>query len=161
MTKKDKTTVEVITPKKSRKRKSPVQTIKKMNREVIIKAKEVEEIAKEKTQQGEVGGFMNFLKAQNVAGLAIGLAVGTAASSTVKQFVQSFVDPIVQLLVGSQESLQQAEWTIKIWKRSAEFQWGAFLSSFITLIATAAVIYAFLRISGLYSVATDDKGKKK
>lgn len=145
----------------NKKRETPLQKVKEKNRAIVNKAKEIEEIAKESTQKGEVGGFFNFLKAQNVAGLAIGLAVGTAATDTVRKFVQGFVDPIVQLLIGSQESLQQAQWNIKVFGRTAEFGWGAFLSSFITLIATAAVIYAALRMMGLYkpSEPANKKGK--
>ena len=147
-----------------------VQKIKKVNKKIVTKAKHAEEIAKEtaekarekakeSTEKGEVGGFFAFLKAQNVAGLAIGLAVGTAATDTVRKFVQGFVDPIVQLLIGSQESLQRAVWHVKILGRSADIEWGAFLSSLITLFTTAIVIYAALRMSGLYKAPVDEESK--
>ena len=93
-------------------RKKPIKAIKQKNAAIKEKAKEIEEKAKETAKKGEVGGFFDFLKAQNVAGLAIGLAVGTAATDTVRKFVQGFVDPIVQLLIGSQETLQQSGWEI-------------------------------------------------
>lgn len=149
------------TTTKNKKRKAPLKAVKEKNATILEKAKEIEEIAKESTKKGEVGGFFEFLKAQNVAGLAIGLAVGTAATDTVRKFVQAFVDPVVQLLIGSQDSLQQSMWTIKLFGRTAEFQWGAFFSSLITLIATAAVIYFFLRMTGLYKPSEIEKKKGK
>ena len=144
-------------------RKKPLKVVKEKNLVLVDKVKQIEELAKETTEKSEVGGFLNFLKEQNVAGLAIGLAVGTAATDTVRKFVQGFVDPIVQLMVGSQESLQQATWSIDLFGRNAEFQWGLFLSSFISLIATAAIIYAALRMTGLYkpSAKNDKKSGKK
>lgn len=89
----------------------------------------------------QVAGFMNFIRTQGVVGLAVGLAIGTAAGDTVAKLVEGFINPIVQFLVGSQAGLQAAVWHVELWGRSADFAWGAFVSSAITLIATAAVIY--------------------
>lgn len=86
-------------------------------------------------------GFMNFVREQGVVGLAVGLAIGAAAGDTVKKMVQGFIDPVVQLLIGSQEGLQAAHFTVKIGERVGVFNWGAFVSSAITLLATAFVIY--------------------
>lgn len=101
-----------------------------------------------------------FLKAQNVAGLAIGLAVGTAATDTVRKFVQGFVDPIVQLTLVLKKLFSNRVGEISLFGRTADFQWGSFLS-LSTLLATAAVIYAFLRITGFYKPgdSEDKKGK--
>lgn len=148
---------EVVVKKKAK----PLQKVRQANRKIIKKAKKIEEKAVESTQKGEVGGFVDFLKAQNVAGLAIGLAVGTAATDTVRKFVQGFVDPLVQLLLGSQESLQQASWHLKLFGRTADFEYGAFVSSMITLLATALVIYAVLRSTGLYKPKEVEDSKKK
>lgn len=86
-------------------------------------------------------GFMDFIREQGVVGLAVGLAIGAAAGNTVKQLVESFINPIVKLIVGSQEGLQKLTLTVNIGGRSADFAWGAFVSSLITLIAVAAVVY--------------------
>ncbi len=83
---------------------------------------------------------------QGVVGLAVGLAIGTAAGDTVKVLVRSFIDPIVQLLVGSQSGLQAATFGVNIAGREAQFGWGAFVSSLITLLAVAAVVYAFVHM---------------
>lgn len=101
-------------------------------------------------------GFMTFIREQGVVGLAVGLAIGVAAGDTVAKLVEGFVNPIVALLVGSQEGLQAAVWTITIGDRTADFAWGAFVSSAITLLATALVIYWIVHVAKL-----DRMDKKK
>ena len=103
-----------------------------------------------------VSGFMDFIREQGVVGMAVGLAIGLAATNTVQSLVKGFIDPIVGLIVGSQEGLQAATWTLQIGDRSAVFGWGAFLSSLITLLATAFVIYQIIHIAKL-----DKLDKKK
>ncbi|PID31583.1 hypothetical protein CR983_00355 [Candidatus Saccharibacteria bacterium] len=94
-------------------------------------------------------GFMNFVREQGVVGLAVGLAIGAAAGDTVKQLVEGMINPIISLIVGSQEGLMAAKWTVEIGDRSADFMWGAVISSLITLIATALVIYYIIHLAKL------------
>ena len=101
-------------------------------------------------------GFVDFIRTQGVVGLAVGLAIGTAAGDTVKKLVQAFIDPIVQLIVGSQEGLQAASFTVEIGNRQGEFMYGAFISSLITLIAVALVVYVVVHVLKL-----DKLDKKK
>ena len=103
-----------------------------------------------------VEGFLDFIRTQGVVGLAIGLAVGLAATDTVKKIVEGFINPVVQFLVGSQEKLVSASWTFEAWGRSATFAWGAAISSLITLLATALVIYWIVHVLRL-----DKLDKKK
>jgi len=86
-------------------------------------------------------GFVEFIRTQGVIGLAIGLAIGAAAGDTVNKLVEGFINPIVQFIVGSQVSLQSAVWHVELFGRQADFAWGPFVSSAITLLATALVIY--------------------
>lgn len=95
--------------------------------------------------KGHGAGFMNFIREQGVVGLAVGLAIGTAAGDTVKQLVGAFIDPIVQLIIGSQEGLKAASFTVDLFGRKAEFAWGSFVSSLITLLAVAFVIYFIVK----------------
>ncbi len=95
---------------------------------------------------GHAGGFMRFIREQGVVGLAVGLAIGTAAGDTVKKLVQAFIDPLVQLLIGSQAGLQAAKFSVNVGGRTAEFPWGAFVSSLITLLAVALVVYAIVHM---------------
>lgn len=92
------------------------------------------------------GGFVNFIRTQGVVGLAVGLAIGTAAGATVKALVDGFISPIVQFIVGSQDSLATATWHLQLWGRTADFKWGAAVSSAITLLATALVIYWIVNV---------------
>lgn len=96
--------------------------------------------------KGHGGGFLEFIRTQGVVGLAVGLAIGTAAGATVKSLVEGFINPVVQFIVGSQEGLQAAIWHVELWGRKADFAWGAAVSSAITLIATALVIYWIVNI---------------
>jgi large conductance mechanosensitive channel protein len=98
------------------------------------------------------GWIVNFIREQGVVGMAVGLAIGTAAGDTVKKLVTAFIDPLVQLVVGSQQGLQSASFTVEVAGRKGEFLYGAFVSSLITLIAVAFVVYAivhFLKLDKL------------
>lgn len=103
-----------------------------------------------------IAGFVNFIREQGVVGMAVGLAIGTAAGDTVKKLVTAFVDPLVQLIVGSQQGLQSASFTVEVAGRKGEFLYGAFVSSLITLIAVAFVVYAIIHFLKL-----DKLDKKK
>lgn len=98
---------------------------------------------------GRAADFMNFVREQGVVGLAVGLAIGTAAGATVRQIVEGFINPTIALLVGSQESLMASKWHVQVAGRSAEYAWGAVLSSLITLLATALVIYWVVKVGKL------------
>ena len=102
---------------------------------------------------GHINGFLDFIRSQGVIGLAVGLAIGAAAGDTVKKLVEGFINPIVAFIVGSQTNLLEAKWdivgvdtdTVNYWftlgERTLVISWGAILSSVITLLAVAAVIY--------------------
>ena len=105
---------------------------------------------------GHINGFLDFIRSQGVIGLAVGLAIGAAAGDTVKKLVEGFINPLVQFLVGSGDKLATATWHFEAWGRSADFAWGAALSSAITLLATALVIYWLVYIFKL-----DKLDKKK
>ena len=91
-------------------------------------------------------GFTEFIRTQGVIGLAIGLAIGTAAGDTVKKLVEGFITPVVQFIVGSRDGLETATWHLELFGRTADFKWGAFVSSAIALLATALVIYWVIHV---------------
>lgn len=97
-------------------------------------------------KETHMGGFIAFIREQGVVGMAVGLAIGTAAGDTVKKMVTAFIDPLVQLIVGSQKGLQSASFTLEIAGRKGEFLYGAFISSLITLLAVAFVVYAIVQL---------------
>jgi large conductance mechanosensitive channel protein len=120
---------------------------------VAIKEKKVVSAAIKDTH---MAGFVNFIREQGVVGMAVGLAIGTAVGDTVKKLVTAFIDPLVQLVVGSQQGLQSASFTVEVAGRKGEFLYGAFVSSLITLIAVAFVVYAIIHFLKL-----DKLDKKK
>ena len=106
--------------------------------------------------RGHGSGFIDFIRTQGVIGLAVGLAIGAAAGDTVKKLVEGFINPIGQFIVGSQAALANAEWKLELFGREADFKWGAFISSLITLLATALVIYLII-----HGLKLDKLDKKK
>lgn len=116
----------------------------------------------------QLGGFMEFVRTQGVIGLAVGLAIGTQANSTVKSIVEGFVNPLVGFIIGNPKGLASATWnvigndtrTTQYWfslgSRQLVIGWGLILSSLITLLAVAAVIYFVVKGFGL-----DKLDKKK
>ena len=129
------------------------KSVKAAAKVAAIKEKKIVSAAIKDTH---MGGFVNFIREQGVVGLAVGLAIGTAAGDTVKKLVTAFIDPLVQLIVGSQQGLQSASFTVEIAGRRGEFLYGAFVSSLITLIAVAFVVYAIVHFFKL-----DKLDKKK
>ena len=125
--------------------KNTTEVRKSAARERVAAAKARAASVREKTK-GHGSGFMDFIRTQGVVGLAVGLAIGTAAGDTVKQLVSAFIDPIVQLIIGSQEGLKAASFTVDVLGRKAEFGWGAFVSSLITLLAVALVVYVIVHL---------------
>lgn len=135
------------TPKTAREKKIAAAARAKALREKAADARENTKIGK------QLGGFMDFVRTQGIVGLAVGLAIGTQAGATVKSIVEGFISPLVAFIVGSQDGLLNAKWNVvgpdseatnywlSLGQRTLVISWGAILSSLITLIAVAAVIY--------------------
>ncbi len=135
------------TPQTAREKKIAAAARAKALREKAAEARENTRIGK------QLSGFMDFVRTQGVVGLAVGLAIGTQAGATVRAIVEGFINPIVAFLVGSQEGLMNAKWHVVgpdsettqylfTWgERTLSISWGSILSSLITLLAVAAVIY--------------------
>jgi large conductance mechanosensitive channel protein len=97
------------------------------------------------------GGFISFVREQGVVGLAVGLAIGTAAGASVKVIVDEFISPIVALLTRGVD-LNSLKWVILAAdgsNKEVAIGYGAILSSVITLLATAFVIYQIVHIAKL------------
>ena len=125
----------------------------------VAAAREKAKARADKVREGAKGhssGFIDFIRTQGVIGLAVGLAIGAAAGDTVKKLVEGFINPVVQFIVGSQAALANASWTFEAFGRQADFKWGAFVSSLITLLATALVIYLII-----HGLKLDKLDKKK
>ncbi len=91
----------------------------------------------------KVGGFMNFIREQGVVGLAVGLAIGTAAGASVKVIVDQLIAPIVALMTRGID-LNGLKWVIvgaSGDQKEVAIGYGLIVSSLITLLATALVVY--------------------
>lgn len=92
----------------------------------------------------QLKGFMDFVRAHGVVGLAVGLAIGTQVGKAVEAIVTGLVNPIVGFILGNTDGLEAAKWTIVDGSdggRSLVLGWGMVVSALITLIAVSAVIY--------------------
>lgn len=101
-------------------------------------------------------GFMDFVREQGVVGLAVGLAIGTQVTTTVNAIVKGLINPVVGFILGSNtKALEQATWTFSVGRRQMIVGWGLILSSLITLLAVAAVIYFIVGGLGLAQLSKD------
>lgn len=89
----------------------------------------------------QVNGFLDFLREQSVVGLAIGLVLGTQAKALVDQLVLSFLNPLTGLLLPGEGTLKQKTFELTFNGKAATFGWGAFVSSFLTFVLVAAIVY--------------------
>ncbi len=106
--------------------------------------------------------FLDFVREQGVVGLAVGLAIGTAAGATVKEIVDKLIAPLVALLTRGIE-LANLKWVIISGNPAANqpevaIGYGAILSSFVTLFATAFIVYQLVKVFKLDKL---DKKKNK
>lgn len=145
----------MATSQKTTQSKSKTKTVAERRKQAAAKARGAATQSADHVK-GHVGGFLDFIRTQGVIGLAVGLAIGTAAGDTVRKLVEGFINPIVQFIVGSGDRLNSATWHVELFGRQADFAWGAALSSAITLVATALVIYWLIHVFKL-----DKLDKKK
>lgn len=99
--------------------------------------------AAEAMTKGKAEGFFNFVREQGVVGLAVGLAIGSAAGASVKTIVDKLISPLVALLTRGID-LNSLKWVIIPaggGQPEVALGWGAVVSSLITLLATALVVY--------------------
>jgi large conductance mechanosensitive channel len=80
-------------------------------------------------------GFKDFLLRGNVVDLAVAVVIGAAFGTLVTSFVNSFLRPLIGLVGGG------GEFGGELVINEQHFTWGAFLSSLIGFVLTAAVIY--------------------
>jgi large conductance mechanosensitive channel len=82
-----------------------------------------------------LNGFKKFLLRGNVVDLAVAVVIGTAFTAVVNALVSSFLTPLIGLVGGGGQL--GGTWTLD----EQTFTWGAFLSSVIGFLLTAAVVY--------------------
>jgi len=88
-------------------------------------------------------GFKEFVKEQNVVGLAVGLILGTAAKGLIDTLINKVVMPPLGLLLGSTKGLEG--WTIPLGDTGAVIGIGEFLSVLIDFLVLALVVYIVIK----------------
>lgn len=83
-------------------------------------------------------GFKDFVLRGNVVDLAVAVAIGAAFTGVVTAFSTAFLTPLIKLVGGGGQL--GGEFVVK----RQHFLWGAFLSSVITFLVTAVVLYFFV-----------------
>lgn len=120
-------------------------------------------ISQEHTEQGKVTvikiaplkvpkfleGFMDFVRQQGIVGLAVGLTIGTSVTVFVKSIVDNMINPIIGLLLPGGSDL--ASRYICLSKAvdgtcTNKLGWGAVVSSLISFLTIAAVVYFMVHL---------------
>ena len=83
--------------------------------------------------------FKDFLLRGNIVELAVAFVMGVAFAAVVNSLVNNLVMPIVAMIIGKPD-FSDLTFTIN----DAVFRYGAFITSAITFIATAAAIFFFV-----------------
>ena len=113
----------------------------------------------------QIGGFMLFVREQGVVGLAVGLVLGTAIKSVVDSMVANILNPVIGLVTGGVNLNDKYVCLARTAGQcSNKLAYGSFISTLISFIAIAAVVY--FGVKGLkldkLDIAKDiDKGVKK
>jgi large conductance mechanosensitive channel len=82
-----------------------------------------------------IKGFKDFLLRGNVVDLAVAVVIGAAFTAVVTSFTDSFLRPLIGLVGGGGRTGGSFE------VDGQTFTWGDFLSSLLTFVLTAAVVY--------------------
>lgn len=101
----------------------------------------------EKQVKQHVNGFTEFIKSQNVIGLAIGLVIGTAASALINSLINNVIMPPLGLILGSAEGLKGLYLDLGTTPSGeiAQLRYGQFLNDLINFLVIALVIYLVVK----------------
>ena len=110
--------------------------------EVKAKHKEIAKAGLGKVK-GVGGGFMTFVREQNVVGLAVGLVLGTAASALVNSLINNIIMPPLGFLLGSAEGIRGLALTMGTTPAGevAVLHYGEFINDLINFLVLAFVVY--------------------
>ncbi len=82
-------------------------------------------------------GFVEFIRNQGVAGLAVGFILGGAVSKLVSAIVTDLINPLLGIFIGQAGTLKSAYLAIG----PAKMMWGDFVSVLIDFLVIALVVY--------------------
>lgn len=90
-------------------------------------------------------GFMDFIRAQGVVGLAVGFILGGAVSKVVASLVGDIITPILGVALGAASTLKEAYVELG----PAKVTYGNFVNTLIDFTVIAIVVYFGVRGLGL------------
>ncbi|HLG91093.1 MAG TPA: MscL family protein [Candidatus Saccharimonadales bacterium] len=105
-----------------------------------------------------IQGFMDFIREQGVVGLAVGLTMGTAVTVLVNSIVTNMVNPLIGLFLPGSGNLNNKFICLDTVDGvcTNKLSWGIVLSSLISFMTIAALVYFVVKGLGL-----DKLDKKK
>ncbi|MBQ1563767.1 MscL family protein [Candidatus Saccharibacteria bacterium] len=98
--------------------------------------------------KGGAGGFMKFIREQNVVGLAVGLVLGTAAGGLVNSLIDNIIMPPLGFLLGSADGLKGLELNMGVTPSGevAILHYGVFINDLINFLVLALCVYLVIKI---------------
>jgi large conductance mechanosensitive channel len=102
-------------------------------------------------------GFLDFIRAKGVIGLAIGIVMGTSVTKLVAALVTDIINPLIGILLGRIGDLSK----VYIQIASAQILIGSFISSIIDFLIIAFVVYFAVKILGIDKLDKKPDNKKK
>lgn len=97
--------------------------------------------------KSNLSGFMEFIREQNVVGLAVGLVLGTSASALVNSLINNVLMPPLGFLLGSADGLRGLVWHMGVTPSGemASVFYGQFINDMINFLVLAFVIYLVIK----------------
>lgn len=95
-----------------------------------------------------IRGFLGFIRERGVVGLAVGFIFGGAITKLVTAFVTDIVDPLIGLVFGVADRLQDEVLVLG----TARIAWGDFLVALIDFLLIAVVLFFLVKGLGLEKV---------
>ena len=134
---------------KAKKAALKAKDAKAADKKVDAKAKalELNKAAFEKFKGGG-SGFMQFIREQNVVGLAVGLILGTAASALVNSLINNVIMPPLGFLLGSADGIRGLSVDLGTTPAGehAVLAYGAFVNDLINFLVLALVVYLVIKL---------------
>lgn len=97
-------------------------------------------------------GFLEFIRSQKVAGLAIAFILSAEVSKVVQSIVNDLLNPLLGIFIGFTGSLSEAYISIG----QAQIKWGNFVNALINFLIMASIVYLLMR-----TLRLEPKGSKK
>lgn len=88
--------------------------------------------------------FRKFILRGNVVDLAVAVVVGAAFNSVIQSFVKDIIQPMINGITGSNKGTVQGIAHLQVGSRHFMFPWGDFISSFISFLIIASVVFFFV-----------------